>query len=569
MLKRTKVFLGLIALVLLRSASFAADPTAGVSGVVRDPRGVPQMGVLVELLHNDVVATAFTDLQGRYRITHISPGMYDLRTSATLLLPTLRRSLRLRAGAASVVNLTLSGIFDESLWQPTSHRSPGGDLDDWRWTLRSPANRPILRVLEEHQDGSGQPLPSAEMAASSRRRVTFASSGGVGGFGAETGRMGLGLARKSVDQRSTDVLHLSAGASGDGGRAIPFTASVFHESGQGQSMERRVVLGMRSLPQIDTADGRGLDVMEIDTAERMELGSMAALEIGGRTQALHSAGTAVVVHPFVKVSAYPGELWLVRYQYATSPDSVGWGDVGAEALAAVPTLIRKSKTGARLTEAGSHQELSVGRAMGRARVQISSFYDVQQNVAVTGLLRRRALATGVTVPSGMSIDTGSGAFRKLSPGFSGFGTRFAVDMPLGRGGVLTAAYLSAVGLSDGQTGSRSNAAFNARRASAMYIAIARSIPTTGTEASVSYRWQPTSMLTKVGQYELSNVSPYLGLHVVQHLPIGGAGSWRTELTIDATNLLAEGYHLAPEAVAQDALLMSAMREVRAGLAVSF
>ena len=139
--------------------------------------------------------------------------------------------------------------------------------------------------------------------------------------------------------------------------------------------------------------------------------------------------------------------------------------------------------------------------------------------------------------------------------------------PLGERGQVTLAYVNGVGMGERAT-STAGAPVVPRRASAMYIAVKRDIPKTGTQLAVSYRWQPASMLTTVGLYELPEINPYLGLHLVQSLPGGRAAGWHTELVVDASNTLAEGYRPTIDP-AQDTQFMSVLREMRAGLAVSF
>ena len=45
-----------------------------------------------------------------------------------------------------MVNVTLTTLFEAIQLVPVPHPS---DDDDWKWTLRSVANRPILRVLRD------------------------------------------------------------------------------------------------------------------------------------------------------------------------------------------------------------------------------------------------------------------------------------------------------------------------------------------------------------------------------------------------------------------------------------
>ena len=141
-----------------------------ISGYVRDGNGVPQMGAAVEILGSAVVGSAaqalkvftlkvFTDDRGFYSVPSLLPGTYSVKVSAPAFLPSLREKIGLRAGAKLMVNVTLTTLFEAIQMVPL--RSPVDD-DDWKWTLRSVANRPILRVLE---DGTTVVAQSGESAA--------------------------------------------------------------------------------------------------------------------------------------------------------------------------------------------------------------------------------------------------------------------------------------------------------------------------------------------------------------------------------------------------------------------
>src|SRR5262249_17766148 len=129
----------------------AATNGSVISGTVRDASGVPQMGALVEVLGVKNVAKAVTDDHGQYEFADIVPGIYQIKVSALSFLPSLREGVTVKSGTNLVVNLTLNTIFEAMQLAPVRARVPQDD-DDWKWTLRSVANRPILRVLQ------GQPV---------------------------------------------------------------------------------------------------------------------------------------------------------------------------------------------------------------------------------------------------------------------------------------------------------------------------------------------------------------------------------------------------------------------------
>ncbi len=161
-----------------------AGQNAAVSGVIRDAQGVAQMGALVQVIASDsaVLGSAFTDLHGRYLIPRLLPGRYEVKASAALFVPAMRGNLQLRAGAQAIVNLTLNTLFESTAWIPAERRKADEPSDDWKWTMRSAANRPILRLAE---DGDVIMVSSSVTENQSKRtdRVRAEMTAGDGGFG--------------------------------------------------------------------------------------------------------------------------------------------------------------------------------------------------------------------------------------------------------------------------------------------------------------------------------------------------------------------------------------------------
>jgi hypothetical protein len=105
------------------------------------------MGAAVEILGSAAHAMkVFTDDRGFYSVASLLPGTYSVKVSAPSFLPSLREKIGVRAGAKLIVNITLTTLFEAIQLVPL--RTPADD-DDWKWTLRSVANRPILRVLPD------------------------------------------------------------------------------------------------------------------------------------------------------------------------------------------------------------------------------------------------------------------------------------------------------------------------------------------------------------------------------------------------------------------------------------
>src|ERR1700730_16902085 len=140
--------LGIWAVLLgLSLPLWAVEQPGAISGYVRNNTGAPQMGAVVQILGAaNRSLTVFTDGAGYYTATGLLPGFCTLKVTAPSFLPALREKLGLHAGASLNVNVTLSTLLGVMQLGPAR---PLPDEDDWKWTLRSVANRPILRVFDD------------------------------------------------------------------------------------------------------------------------------------------------------------------------------------------------------------------------------------------------------------------------------------------------------------------------------------------------------------------------------------------------------------------------------------
>src|SRR5579872_7133993 len=154
---------------------WAGSRPGAISGYVRDATGDPQMGAVVQILGSaNYALTVFTDGAGYYTATGLLPGIYSLRVTAPSCLPALREKVGIRPGASLNVNVTLNTLLGVMQLGPI--RTVPDD-DDWKWTLRSVANRPILRVFDD-------PTAAAEKQNHDLRgTLSFFSGSAAEGYG--------------------------------------------------------------------------------------------------------------------------------------------------------------------------------------------------------------------------------------------------------------------------------------------------------------------------------------------------------------------------------------------------
>jgi hypothetical protein len=571
--------------------------TSAIAGVVRDSQGVAQMGALVQVLAADsmTVATAFTDQHGRYLIAKLNPGRYVVRASATLFVPASRGNLQLRTGATAVVNLTLSALFDTASWLPAQRRRADETEDDWKWTLRSTANRPILRIVEDGQEIEISSSAS-EQPAAIRLKAQEAVESGDGKFGRGGVHNIVKIHRTQVDgsdmmlraDLGTGVGGGAGDTAGPSGAGSEFDASFEGRVGFGGGASR-MVASYKTQPELVGAGfvpaaegGSGLQVLELTSTQRMSLGERVVVEAGGRIEGVHAGATAVAMHPFLRVSVHPAGEWTLEYRLSTDRELQGFDDVTSGDGEVPVALVRNGRLA---LESGHHQEFSVARRSGRASFQIAIYRDsIAEAVVAGGVSGGGNLAAGTnavvqpqavaTVPAAMLLDPVTGTFRALASGYSTSGTRLTASSALTPSLWIAAEYSSGDALASdgfGDIPAFGNAlnSLKARWSQAATLAIKGKLIGTGTRIRASYRWQPVSEVTAVDPFSAFGDQAYLSCLIRQPIRLGRMGPQGLEATIDVTNLLAQGYRPFVSADGQTLYFAQAPRAIQAGLSFSF
>jgi hypothetical protein len=571
---------GKIAFVSLLLLTVAVQVAAGqgaaaVSGVVRDGQGVTQLGVLVQAIaeNSSVLGTAFTDLHGRYLIPHLLPGKYEVRASAALFVPAMRDNLQLRSGARAVVNLTLSTLFESAVWIPAERRKADEPSDDWKWTMRAAANRPILRLTE---DGDTIMVSSSVTETRSKHsdKARAEMTAGDGGFGS-SGLHNVFVLDRTLDDGAGLTLRADVGKQPGPTMIGPSTeVATGYETRLGPAGAGRAVVSYQSHPELLNSGGApGLDAIQVSSAQRMQIGDFADVEAGGTIYVVRTAGYASGSRPFLKITTHPMKNWSIGYRMATSQSLqsfAGLDSVQQELPIAVMYQGRMQ------TDRGLHQEFSASRKTGPGLIQIAYYRDNLNRMAVSGggaLSTADMQQTGLPDADGIVADSTTGNFRLLSSGFKTQGVNVTLSEPLTPALWLALEYATGAGLAvkDGAEITLPTAGSNLapQVAQTATVALRGRVVRSGTRVRASYRWQPTRLVTAVDPYASFGDQAYFSCYLRQALRLGNLLPAGLDATIDVTNLLAQGYRPFLSANGETLFLAQSPRTIQAGLALTF
>jgi hypothetical protein len=586
---------------------FDAVLHSGVSGVVRDRSGSPQIGVLVQLLdaQYNVVARTFTDDRGHYALPHLGPGMYQVKATTSLYLPTIRPDLRLAENTRAVVNLTLSTLYQALAWLPAEPRTAASPKDDWDWTLRLSANRPLLRLLNPGDTIPGSQDGATGVAVETEDGPVMVETGDRGVAGQARHRVNIRSGMRAFGEGGTIQQAILTGGDGDT-RGLLFSAqSAVGPSGLGrlsttaayrqQLTPDRSMLTMVTMtdrPEIEEGGESGLATFNIRSASTIHMGDLAEISTGAELTAAHFAGgqTVAGARPFAQITVHPSETTVVTYEMLTSPTMAGAGQMEEQAEQDAPALTMVG--GNLFLEQGLHQELSLTHTIGRWTGKVGLFDDSLDHPVVEGAVYSRPEGLGLmnAAPaaspangndatldtSDVLYDPGTGTIAVSGAGYHGAGgvlamlrnqlnpdTWMSLQYALGEAVTLASPVPSASGVASALPG------FGGQHASTLALAGGTEIPGSHTVVQASYRWQPVDTLTQVAPFDNGAPGPYLGFELRQPIHLERLSTGRVEAVLEVRNLLAEGYRPFLSADGTTVYFAQAQRCLAGGIAFSF
>jgi len=514
------------------------------------------MGAVVQILGAaDRTLTVFTDDAGHYIATGLLPGVYSLKVTAPSFLPALREKIGLRPGASLNVNVTLSTLLGAMQLGPMRTLP---DDDDWKWTLRSVANRPILRIFDD-------PVPAEKQNHDFSGNVTFVAGSTNAGYGT-----GADMSTSFTLERSIfSEGHLAFNGNVAYGEALPSAvvrARYSHRLANGS--EPTMALGVsRFAPTDPNLHGVALQALSLSGGDDLALGDVLELKFGSELQTIEFLGHLSAFRPHAAAEFHLSPNTLVEYDYTTSrPDTrteKGFDSAPADLSESNPrvSLLAFSPR----IEDAHHQEISLSRRVGKTNFQVATFSDRVSNPALTGVGFVTS-ANGFLLP-----DVTSGTFSYTGRNLDTNGVRvvlqhkFASDLTAtfdyAYGGVLELSHPD-VPLYRVQQ----SMATECRHSIAGKLS--GTVSRSHTRWIASYRWINGPALTPVDMFNASpgQSDPYLSFFIRQPIPTLGG---HMEALIDVRNLLAQGYVPILGQDGQTVYLVDSARSVRGGVAFTF
>lgn len=549
-------------MVLCAAGAQAETQPNSLTGVVRDSRGTPQIGASVELLRPDlsVVAEVFTDEHGRYRLEAILPGVYEVKASGALFLPTLRENLRVLGESKLVVNLTLNTLYEAFRWLPAKPRQADEPKDDWTWTLRLSANRPLLRLL---QDGPLVVVTNGDGSAPAlKARVTV--RGGESGFGDG------GIHNDFEMERAPD-----------NGRAMIFRADlsqaeqpslnsmIGYEQELAPGHTFRTIAAVESRPDIVAGPGaQGLQAIEMRSGQTMNFGGAVQAEFGDDAEAVHLGDTLVANHPFAAMTVRHGNT-AVAYRVSTAPGIQQVEDLD-RAATVEPKLAQRN--GHLVMEQGLHQEVGVALDHGDTRVKVTVWHERMDHAIISG---GGSISAADWAGGNLLYDDSSDLLRATGGALAGNGilgeveqrvngsTWIAIDVGLG----------DALAMGDVAPRTQSLdqvlAGIKGRETPMVSARIRGKIAVAGTQWQASYRWQSASTLTPVNAFATGVPNGYMSFLVRQPIRYRRMIPNGVEALVDVRNLFAEGYRPFVSRDGSTLYFAEAARCVQGGVSFTF
>ena len=376
------------------------------------------------------------------------------------------------------------------------------DDDSWKWTLRSTANRPILRF----DDGIPVVVEASQSDHSLKGSLAFMAGGSNEGYGSASD-MGTSFSPSSSRSSARGILAFD-GSLGYGayGHSDGILRASYVTGGGETGSPHQLAFTMRrfSGPDLSGASriAAGAVACRRPTRFRSAILWTCSMAVSCRPSSswdglTHSAPTG-------RWTGMLGEKTVIEYRYATSEPSTalvskGFDSAPADMSDSGPRMTLMN--GAPLLENAHHHEVSMSQRLGDNRFQLAYFRDRIKDPALLGV-GDIVVDTGDVLP-----DVYSGTFSYNGDALEAQGVRFVLQRKLTPDITANAGLRATVACSISSSLASSGTAIHgdlhqAWRHSAA-LKLNGTVPRWNTEWIVSYRWTSGGALTPVDMFNAS------------------------------------------------------------------
>jgi hypothetical protein len=307
--------------------------------------------------------------------------------------------------------------------------------------------------------------------------------------------------------------------------------------------------------------------MRLRSAEAVNLGPNASMELGNEVQQVRGAAVNTSSLPFLN-AAWHDEGVGVSYHVATSPQLQNAGEV-ADSGTLAPMF---SEAGGRVRiQHGLHQELRLEDNTNSRRAMVAFYEDEVQSPVIGGggWVSPQDLAAGDIL-----YDPVAQGFRVTGPGYTTGGISAVVAQKVAGSTWATVSFANGKALAfeipaSTLTVGGAVQSLSQRKTEAITAALDGRLARTGTGWHAAYRWQPVDTVTPVALFDSFGQGAYLSLLIRQPIHCGHLLPNGTEALVDVRNLLAQGYRPFLTRDGSTLYFAQSERSIQGGLSFSF
>ena len=264
------------------------------------------MGAVVEIVGSAVhTLTVFTDGAGFFSVPNLTPGQYSLKVSAPSFLAAMHEKVALQPGTSIRLNITLNTLLNGLRVGPL--RGTAND-DDWKWTLRSVANRPVLRVF-------GNPGTDVEQHDHNlKASLSFLAGSAADGYGSGSD-VSTGF---SVERSIFSMSRVGLSGHIGYGESLPsavlratYSHSLLDGSGPSLALTMR-----RFAPSDPNLHYAALQALAFNAGDDIAVGDVVEIEFGSELQTIQFLGHVTAFRPYGSIDVHASPDTLMEYGYA-------------------------------------------------------------------------------------------------------------------------------------------------------------------------------------------------------------------------------------------------------------